>query len=104
MREVKTDDDVWIPVVAAQGWVVITKDSAIGGTLRLRQLANDHGARLLAIAARERMRKWDQLVVVSANWSCFDALVDVPGPWMYRVSRSGLTRVAGVGEAGGQPT
>ena len=89
----ETHDDDWIPVIAELGWIVITKDSAIGTTARLRALVDFHHARLVAIASRSKMRTWDQLVVVAAVWRKIEALQDVPGPWMYRATRSGLTKV-----------
>ena len=92
-----TLDDEWLPVVAQAGWVVITKDSAIGRSRRLRDLANQHGSRLVAIAARGKMRTWDHLVVVAAVWERIEELYDLPGPWMYRATRSRLTRVEGIG-------
>ena len=91
----RTDDDVWIPIVADQGWIAVTKDSAIGRSVRLRQLVVDHDARLIAIGARDnRMRIWDQPTVLTSVWPKIEALSPVPGPWMYRATRSGLTRVA----------
>jgi len=88
-----TPDQKWIPVVAEHGWIVITKDSAIGRSPRLRELVIECGARLIAIAARGKMRTWDHLVVVTSVWSKIEALAEVPGPWMYRATRSGLARM-----------
>lgn len=96
----ETPDDEWIPVVAANGWIVITKDSAIGSTLRLRNLANEHRSRLIAIASgrsKRKMHTWEHLVAIASHWHRIENLVDQPGPWMFRASRSTLSRVPGVG-------
>ncbi len=93
----KTPDEEWLPIVATAGWIAITKDSAIGGTPRLRDLANRYDARLIAIAARGKMRTWGHLVVITSMWDRMDDLLDVPGPWMYRATRGRLTRVSGIG-------
>jgi hypothetical protein len=89
-----TLDADWLPVVAGSGLIVITKDSAIGRTPRLRDLVNEHGSRLVAIAARGKMRTWDHLVVVASVWDRMDELIGAPGPWMYRATRGRLTKVA----------
>lgn len=90
------DDDEWLPIVAEQGWVVITKDSAIGRTRSLRDLALLHGNRIVAVGSKMKaMRTWDHLVVLLSVWDRIEKLADLPGPWMYRATKNHLSAFDG---------
>lgn len=57
-------DPVWIPRVAAEGWVIITRDSAIQGHSREVGAVYEHGARMVALAGHAARTKFEQLEVV----------------------------------------
>lgn len=56
----------------------------------------DNGARLVAIvasSAREKLDNFGILEIVMINWRRIEALVGLPGPFVYTASRSGLMKV-----------
>jgi hypothetical protein len=39
------------------------------------------------------MNTWEHLEIVVSRWREIERLVETPGPWIYRVSRAGLTKM-----------
>lgn len=72
-----TKDHVWIPQVAAHGWVIITRDSAIQNHSREVGAVSEHGARMVALAGSAARTKFEQLEVVTE-----------PGPFIYVATRT----------------
>ncbi|MGH2872464.1 MAG: hypothetical protein ACRDL5_08380 [Solirubrobacteraceae bacterium] len=48
---------------------------------------------MVALSAPDAGSVWNQLEVVMANWRRFEDLVDQPGPFISRATRSGLGKV-----------
>jgi hypothetical protein len=85
---------VWIPIVTQAGWLIISKDSAIARSPRMRALIVAHEARMIAVASRARgMNTWEHLEIVVSQWRAIESLADVPGPWIYRASRTSLVKI-----------
>ena len=90
-----TDDLVWIPQVTAARMLIITRDSAIQRRVAELNTVRDSGARMVALSGAEAVGTWAQLEVVMSQWRRIEALLAVPGPFVYSVSRTGgLTRVS----------
>lgn len=85
-----TADEVWIPRVAAAGYLIITRDSRIGRRVAERRAVVGHGARMVALAARDAKTVWTQLEVVMSQWRRIEKLLELPGPFIYRASRTTL--------------
>src|SRR4051812_23148130 len=51
----------WIPIVAAEGWLIITRDSRIRRRPLELAAVVDHGARMVALSARQPLRTFDEL-------------------------------------------
>lgn len=83
-----TKDHVWIPQVAAEGWVIITRDSAIQGHSREVGAVREHGARMAALSGPAAKNKFEQLEVVMSNWRRIERCVNEPGPFIYVATRS----------------
>ncbi|WP_345421485.1 hypothetical protein [Pseudonocardia xishanensis] len=81
-------DPVWIPQVAAEGWVIITRDSAIQGHSREVGAVVEHGARMVALAGSAARTKFEQLEVVMANWRRIEQCCEKPGPFIYVATRT----------------
>jgi len=93
----ETPDPVWIPVVAAAGWLILTRDQHIRTRPAEIKAVVDSGARLVAIVAsspNERLNNFGILEIVMINWRRIDGIESLPGPYVYTASRSGLTKVA----------
>jgi PIN like domain len=83
-------DQTWIPVVAAQGWVIITRDSRIQSQAAEIAAVRDNGARMVALSGQDAKSTWHQLEIFMTHWRRIEALADLPGPFVYTASRSGL--------------
>ena len=88
------DDDVWIPIAASQGWIVITRD---GGMLRKpaeTAVIRSAAARHIALNPEKRqLNLWQELEIVVTQWRKIEGLLTEPGPWVRFVTRSGIRKV-----------
>ena len=85
-------DPHWIPIVAEQGWLIVTRDSAIQRRRAEVAAVRENGARMVALAGADAIGKWDQLEVLMINWRRIQAWADQPGPFIYSVTRTGSPR------------
>lgn len=83
-------DPVWIPTVAAQGWLIITRDSQILDHLAEISAVRVHGAKMVTLAARDAGSTWGQLEVLMRQWRAIERLLDQPGPFVYTATRTTL--------------
>lgn len=81
-------DPEWIPIVAQAGWVVITRDRHLPHRPAERQAILDHTARVVRLDARHELTKWLELEIVVTQWRRLEGLAELPGPWVYRASRT----------------
>jgi hypothetical protein len=88
-----TPDDVWIPIAAQEGWVIITRDSRIQHHRAEIAAVRTHNAKLVALTGADARSTWLQLEIVMSQWRRIEALVDQPGPFIWRATRSGLAKV-----------
>ena len=86
-------DTEWIPVVAAAGWLIVTRDSRIQDHRAEITAVRDHGAKMVALSGRDATTTWSQLQVVFSQWRAIEALADTEGPFIYAATRSGLRHV-----------
>ena len=87
-------DVEWIPEVAARRWLVITRDSNIQARPAELEAVRVHGARIVALAGRDAVRRWDQLEILMCQWRRIDALTATAGPSIHRATRTSLSPVA----------
>ena len=85
-------DTEWIPQVAAQGWVVITRDRHMQHRPAERAMIEAHRARHFHLDARRELDRWGQLEIVVSRWRDMEKIAELPGPWVYMVSRTGALR------------
>lgn len=88
-----TLDDVWIPLVTEQGWLIITKDRHIQTRVREIQAVRDHGARMVALAGTEAIGTFNQLEIIMRQWRRIQACLDEAGPFIYRATRTSFKPV-----------
>jgi hypothetical protein len=93
-----TPDELWIPIVAQAGWLILTRDQQIRQRAAEIKAVMDHGARMVAIVAspaKAKLDNFDILEVFMVHWRKIEPLTALPGPFVYTVSRpSGLRKVA----------
>lgn len=87
------DDVDWLPAVASEGWVVISRDHRI--QVRAAELAavRDNHVRMFVIASREALRVWDQLEVLMRRWRDIERIAETDGPYIYALTRSSCSKL-----------
>ncbi len=88
IAEPSTRDSEWIPLVAQQHWIAITRDSKISRRPWETQAVFGHGGRQITISGNEGISTWSQLEIVMRHWRRIEALHERPGPFIYTVTRS----------------
>jgi hypothetical protein len=88
-----TRDDLWIPLVASAGLAIITRDKHIATRTAEKAEVLAASARMFAITAPGNLRTWDLLAVVVPQWERLEAAAQEPGPNIYSVTRSGMSRI-----------
>ena len=84
------DDVDWIPRVAADEMIAISRDSNISRRLAEVEAVVENGLRLVVLSSADAGTVWAQLEVLMCRWRGIERLVDVPGPCIYRASRTRL--------------
>ena len=83
----------WIPQVAAEGWLIITRDSRIQHHRAEIAAVRESGAKMVALTGDDARTTWQQLEVIMSQWRQLEALAAEPGPFIWRVSRTSMSRV-----------
>lgn len=83
----------WIPRVVARGWLIVTRDSKIIENRNEIAAVRDNKAKMAALNQRDAQTKWGQLEVFMTQWRRIEPLVDEPGPFIWRVSRTAMTPI-----------
>lgn len=89
-------DPTWIPRVAAEGWLIVTRDRHIQQRLGEINAVRDHDAKMINLASDDARDPWGQLEVFMTRWREIERLADEPGPFIYVISRRGKIRVIDV--------
>jgi PIN domain-containing protein len=82
----------WIPHVAREGWVIISRDRHIQHRPAERTALVAAAARMFRLDARQSLNKWQQLEIIVTQWRRFEQLANLPGPWLYMVTRTSLRK------------
>ena len=81
-------DDVWIPLVTEQSWLIITKDRHIQTRYRERQAVKEHSARMVSLVGSEAIGTFAQLEIIMCQWRRIETALTEKGPFIYRASRT----------------
>lgn len=71
-------DCVWIPKVAALGWLIVTRDRAIQGNRAEIDAVRELGANMINLASAGAASTRRQLKVFMTRWREIEALIDTP--------------------------
>jgi hypothetical protein len=93
ITEPGTTDPVWIPQVAAHGWLIVTRDRAIQDNRAEIDAVRDNGAKMVNLASADARNTWEQLEVFMSRWREIEPLIEEPGPFIRIVSRTGRLRL-----------
>jgi hypothetical protein len=83
----------WIPQVASRGWLIVTRDNKIIENRLEIAAVRENAAKMVALNRADAASKWGQLEVFMTRWRDIDALVDQPGPFIWRASRTAMTPI-----------
>jgi hypothetical protein len=83
-----TKDEVWIPQVAAFGWIAISRDRKIAHKPAELQAVRDSGLQLVVLDTRRDPTTWGELQIVVAQWREIDRLASQSGPRICIATRS----------------
>jgi PIN like domain len=86
-------DEDWIPVVAARGWLIITRDSKIIENPNEITAVRENGGKMVALNQLDAKTKWGQLEVFMTRWRDIEPLASEPGPFIWRASRTAMTQI-----------
>jgi hypothetical protein len=88
-----TDDDIWIPKVTKAGLAIITRDRHIQERTAEKDAVIAAGARMFAITTYEQLDNWGLLEVVVSQWREMEEAAEEPGPYIYSLTRTGMTKI-----------
>jgi hypothetical protein len=88
-------DTEWMPVAAANGWVVIHRDRRIRTRPAELEIFRAEGLRAVWLAGKKDLSPYDQLALVKRHWNRLEREVQRlgPGPWALNLVSTGLRQV-----------
>ncbi|MBQ1017547.1 hypothetical protein KBX71_06650 [Micromonospora sp. D93] len=87
-------DTVWIPEVARQGWLIITRDRHIQEHRLEIAAVRDHAAKMIALTGEDASSVFAQLEVVMSRWRDIERCAAEPAPFIYGVTRTGIRKIS----------
>lgn len=91
VTEFKAPDEVWVPIVAAEGWAVIMRDKRVRKRPAEWQAFVDAGAVAFVLTGAGQMRKWGIAELLVRHWeSMEETLAATERPAMYSVTKKGV--------------
>jgi hypothetical protein len=93
ITQVDTDDEIWIPETARQGWLIITRDRHIQDHRAEIEAVRSSGARMVNFAGEEAIGTFAQLEVLMSQWRRITSLLEEEGPYIYALTRTKLRRL-----------
>jgi hypothetical protein len=81
-------DRDWIPLVAAEGWLIITRDRNIQDNRAEIAAVREYGARMVTLHGPEAHGNWAQLEMFMSRWRDIEGCLGQPGPFIYTVTRT----------------
>lgn len=79
--------------MAAQGWLAVTRDSAIQRHRAEMNSVRDNGLRMVALSGPQARGTWEQLELLLIQWRRIETLQALPGPFCYVATRTTLRAV-----------
>lgn len=93
VKETHTPDDEWIPVVAGEEWLIITRDSRIQEHRAEIAAVRDSNAKMVALTGKDARTTWAQLEVFMCQWRAIEQIADESGPFIWRTTRTAMSAV-----------
>jgi hypothetical protein len=94
IKRADTKDLAWIPTVAAQGWVAISRDRTISRKPAEVQAVKQHALRMVVLDVRRDATTWGELGIVVARWTDIERVASLKGPRVFLASRTTFRELA----------
>lgn len=94
VRDPSSRDEEWIPLVAREGWLIVTRDSRIQERRAEVAAVRDAGAKMVALGGDDARGTWQQLEVLLTQWRAIEKVAGQPGPFICSATRSSLRSIA----------
>lgn len=78
-----TKDTAWVPMVAAKGWIIVSRDFNIRENPAERRAVRQNGAKMVGLSGADAASPWAQLELFMKHWRRIEAALDEPGPFIY---------------------
>jgi hypothetical protein len=88
ITDTSTDDKIWIPETARQGWLIITRDRRIQEHRAEIEAVRSSGARMVNLASDDAVNTFMQLEVLMCQWRRVEAMLEEKGPFIYALART----------------
>jgi len=88
ITDTSTEDKIWIPETARQGWLIITRDRRIQEHRAEIEAVRSSGARMVNLASDEAVNTFMQLEVLMCQWRRVEAMLEEKGPFIYSLART----------------
>jgi hypothetical protein len=88
ITDTSTDDEIWIPETARQGWLIVTRDRQIQEHRAEIEAVRTSGARMVNLASDEAKDRFAQLEVLMCQWRRVEAMFEENGPFIYTITRT----------------
>jgi hypothetical protein len=88
-----TKDPDWIPLVAEQGWVVISRDRQITKKPAEINAVRESRLRIVVLDTRRDPTTWGELEIVISQWGNIESVVREAGPCAYLATRTTFRRL-----------
>lgn len=83
-----TKDTVWVPQVAALGWVIVSRDHNIRENPAERHAVRTAGAKMVALSGDDATGTWNQLRLFMRWWPRIEETHTEVGPFIYLAGKS----------------
>jgi hypothetical protein len=84
-----TPDDVWLPEVGANGWIVLTQDPRFLHNENEKEALVSNGVGCFVLVT-DGLKKWEKLRVIAKVWDEVEKIVaDTTPPYIYRITKAG---------------
>lgn len=84
-------DGQWVPLVGAEGWLLISRDRKILTRPVQRISLIDNGVRAVFLTKAGHLSRWDQMRLVVQHWERIEALAEEEGPFAYSLTSRGVS-------------
>lgn len=88
--EQDTKDPVWLSVVGAEGWLVLTKDRRIRRRPAEIRAVYRSNVRMIVITGNKNMNSFDRFQLLMRFWRDIEEMDAAVGPWIYSLTQVGL--------------